>query len=117
MAPVQIKLTGTVLIKYLEVILAPQPGDVKLLLNDDSLNPAPGDYQNAKSSGYLKAKVFDGHIWQHLDIGQFCLARENRFTKRQRAVDSAILCREIMQKNAGTLIKKTYRGHYVLLDE
>lgn len=58
MIPSKIVLTGKVYIKYVDPIPVPNVGDVNLLLNDDALSLNKGDYDNLKSSGYIKAKIF-----------------------------------------------------------
>ena len=114
--PVEIKLTGKVFIKYIDDIIAPKLGDIMLLLNYDAKSPIAWDYENTKVSGYIKAKIFDGVNWQNMDISEFCTGRENKFTKRQRAIDSANLCRDIIKQSIGSIMNKTYRGHYTLKD-
>jgi hypothetical protein len=56
MIPSTIELTGKVYIKYVDHIVNSYVGDVKLLLNDDALSLNKGDYENLKSSGYIKQK-------------------------------------------------------------
>lgn len=82
MIPSKIKLTGKVYIKYVDPIPVPNVGDVKLLLNDDALSLNKGDYDNLKSSGYIKAKIFDGLVWQNINISELCLEKEHKFTKK-----------------------------------
>ena len=112
--PSTIKLSGAVYIKYRDESNQPALGDILLLLNDDAITLMQGDYENLKTSGYIKAKVFDGMVWQNINIGEFCHERENKFTKRQRALDSALLCRTIMIESKGAVLHKTYRGHFTL---
>lgn len=115
--PSEIKLTGKVFIKYLDDLYKATIGDVLLYLNDDAVNPFPGDYENLTDSGYIKAKIYDGKIWQQIDIGEFCTDRENKFAKKQRALDSALLCKDIMEKYEGIAMRRTYRGHFERLSE
>lgn len=110
--PSKITMTGTVYIKYIDDLHKVVLGDVLLYLNDDAINPFPGDYENLTDSGYIKAKIYDGKVWQQIDIGEFCTNRENRFAKKQRALDSAYLCMDIISKCAGVVMLKTYRGHF-----
>ncbi len=110
--PEKITLLGKVYIKYIDQIGTCQIGDVLLFLNDDAISNNPGDYQNLNVSGYIKAKVYDGKIWQNIDISEFCEHKENRFTKKQRALDSAFLCKAIMEDKSGIILRKTYRAHY-----
>ena len=112
--PNKIKLTGKVSIKYIDDLTHPQIGDIKLLLNDDAINPVAGDYENTKLSGYIKAKIFDNLVWQNIDISEFCTERENKFAKKQYSIDSALLCKEIITQKAGTIVNKTYRGHFTM---
>ncbi|WP_341763849.1 hypothetical protein [Candidatus Tisiphia endosymbiont of Beris chalybata] len=112
MIPRQIVLTGKVYIKYITEIINPKIGDIKLLLNDDAISVTKGDYDNLKVSGYIKAKVFDGLIWQNINISDLCLNKEYKFTKRQKALDSAILCKNLLENQRGIILYKTYRGHF-----
>ncbi len=107
-----IQLTGKAYIKYVDEIKVARVGDVLLLLNDDAKSFTAGDYENLTSSGYIKAKVFDGRAWQNINIGEFCQEKENRFSKKQRAIDTAILCREVMERNNGAKMRRTYRCHF-----
>lgn len=110
--PQKITLTGKVYIKYIDDLHRATLGDILLYLNDDAINPFPGDYENLTDSGYIKAKVYDGAVWQQADIGEFCTNRENKFAKKQRSLDSAHLCQSIMEGYKGTIMLRTYRGHF-----
>ncbi len=110
--PSKIILTGKVYIKYIDDIVKPKIGDLMLYLNDDAINPFPGDYENLTDSGYIKAKVYDGYGWQHIDINEFCTSRENKFSKKQKSIDTAYLCLDILEKHAGVVMNKSYRGHF-----
>jgi hypothetical protein len=115
--PDQIILTGKVYIKYIDDLSRAVIGDVKLYLNDDAINPFPGDYDNLTDDGYIKAKIFDGRVWQMLDIGEFCMHRENKFAKKQRAIDSAYLCKDIMTQYKAYVVRRTYRGHFTRIED
>lgn len=110
--PQNILLTGNVFIKYIDDYSKAILGDVLLYLNDDAINPFPGDYENLTDSGYIKAKIYDGKVWQQIDIGEFCTNRENKFAKKQRALDYAYLCMDIMREYKSTIMRRTYRGHF-----
>ncbi len=110
--PKEILLTGKVYIKYIDDITSPKIGDVMLYLNDDAVSMYPGDYHDLTTSGYIKASVYDGLVWQNIDIGEFCLERENKFTKKQHAIDYAYLCKNLMEECSSIKIFKTYRGHF-----
>lgn len=114
MIPRQIKLTGKVYIKYIDVPPSSKIGDIKLLLNDDATNSNVGDYENTKFSGYIKARVFDGLVWQNISISELCCDHENKFIKRQRSIDTALLCSDIIKTFAGRTMYKTYRAHFTL---
>jgi hypothetical protein len=111
--PEKITLTGKVFIKYIDDLAGAKIGDIKLYLNDDAINPFPGDYENLVQDGYIKGRVFDGRKWHNMDIGEFCLHRENRFPKKQKSIDSAYLCKSIMEEASGAILIKKYRGHFV----
>jgi len=81
-----------------------------LYMNDDAIAQRP--WEDMTYSGYIKAGLFDGLVWQNMDITEFCSERENKFTKKQRGLDSAYLCRSIMEAQAGVALFKTYRGHF-----
>jgi len=110
--PQKIQLTGSVCIKYVDNITSPKLGDVMLYLNDDAISGRQGDYTDLTSSGYIKAKVYDGKVWHNMYIAEFCLEKENKFTKTQRAIDSAHLCKAIMEMQKSLWLFKGYRGHF-----
>ncbi len=111
--PKKITLTGRVFIKYEDETESPILGDVMLYLNDDAINPFPGDYEDQTKSGYIKASVYDGKFWQNMYIGEFCTEKENKFSKKQRAFDTALLCRHIMEESVKDIILfKSYRNHF-----
>ncbi len=112
--PLQITLTGKVYIKYIDDIIYPKLGDIKLLLYNDAISPTKGDYDNLKVSGYIKAKIFDGYVWQNINISDLCLNKEYKFVKKQKAIDSAILCKNLITNQQGTILHRTYRGHFSL---
>lgn len=115
--PDKITITGKVYIKYIDDLDKAEEGDIKLYLHDDVINPIPGDYDNLKVDGYLKGKIYDGSRWHPMDIGEFCLHRENKFPKKQRAIDSAYLCKSIIEKAAGVKLIRKYRGHFERFEE
>ena len=110
--PSKIIISGKVFIKYIDDTSQARPGDVLLYLNDDSISANPGDYDTLVLSGYIKAGIFDGMVWQNIDITEFCTDRENKFAKKHRAIDSAVLCRGIMELHKSVCVFKTYRGHF-----
>ena len=110
--PKEITLTNRVFIKYIDDITFPKIGDVMLYLNDDAITMFPGDYHDVTSSGYIKASVYDGLVWQIIDICEFCTKKENKFTKKQHAIDYAYLCKTVMEGCSGITVFKTYRGHF-----
>jgi hypothetical protein len=112
MIPLIIELTGRVYIKYIDLIEKPAIGDVQLLLNDDAVSSLKGDYESLKASGYIKAKVYDGLVWQNFNISELCVNKEYKFVKRQKALDSALLCTDIITQCRGVIMHKTYRGHF-----
>lgn len=110
-APEKLVISGKVIIKYIDET-TPQTGDIMLYMHDDATNPYFGDYDTLNKNGYIKADIYDGKFWQALDIGEFCTERENKYAKRQRPIDTAYLCREIIISYKDSLIYRTYRGHY-----
>jgi len=114
MIPNKIQITGKVYIKYITPIISPQLGDIKLLLNDDAISLDKGDYDNLKFSGYIKAKIFDGLVWQNINISELCVGREYKFTKRQKSIDSALLCQDIIENHPKVTLYRTYRGHFTI---
>ncbi len=110
--PEKITLSGKVYIKYIDDLKNCSIGDTLLLLNDDATCSYLGDYENLKFSGYLKLKIYDGLVWQNIDIGEFCQDKQNKFAKKQRALDSAMVCRTIIERQKGIIVRRTYRAHY-----
>lgn len=112
--PSQITISGNIYIKYIDDIVRPKIGDILLLLNDDATSPYAGDYENSKVSGTVKAKIYDGVVWQFINLYEFCSHKENKFTKRQRAIDAVLSCREIILGYKDQIMYKIYRGHFTL---
>lgn len=112
--PHKIIITGNVFIKYIDDVTKALIGDIILLLNDDARTVRAGNYSVASASGYVKAKIYDGVVWQNIVIGEFCHQRENKFLKKQRAIDSVMLCQNIIQAYKGHIMYKTYRGHFTM---
>ncbi|MCC2646551.1 MAG: hypothetical protein K0R02_616 [Rickettsiaceae bacterium] len=112
--PKQIITSGNVYIKYEDedCIAKAQIGDIKLYLNNDATSTIVGDYENMKFSGYFKCKIFDGLVWHHMDITEICTRGENKFAKKQKPIDTAYLCKSIIEQHKGTILNKTYRGHF-----
>lgn len=115
--PQKITISGKVFIKYIDDLSNAELGDVKLYLHDDATNAFPGDYDNLVQDGYIKSKVYDGKKWKHMDIGEFCLHRENKYPKKQRAIDSAMLCKSIIEEASGVVLIRKYRGHFERFEE
>jgi hypothetical protein len=109
----RIELTGKVYIKYADDEESVSRGDLRLFLHDDTTNPFPGDYEYSGLSGYFKAEVYDGKFWQMINLDEFLENKENRFAKRQRPIETAMLCKEILEDRVfGETIFRTYRGHF-----
>ncbi|RYE06019.1 MAG: hypothetical protein EOP33_02105 [Rickettsiaceae bacterium] len=112
--PHKIIITGNVYIKYIDDNIKALIGDIMLLLNDDARAVHVGNYHVEGISGYIKAKIYDGLVWQNLVMGEFCHQRENKFSKKQRAIDSVMLCQTIVKEYKGHTMYKTYRGHFTI---
>jgi hypothetical protein len=115
-APNQIKCSSNIFIKYVDddQISQAKIGDIMLYLHDDANALTKGDYYSLKFSGYLKTKIFDGKYWHPLDISKFCCNRENHYSKKEKAINTAELCREILSAKApGIIVTKGYRAHYI----
>ncbi len=110
--PSKIILSGESFIKYIDDLSSAKTGDVLLYLNDDKTSINPGDYGGLNTSGYVKAMIFEGGFWHPIDITEFCFNKENKFSKKQRAIDSVNLCKDIMTSSKSIEVFKTYRGHF-----
>lgn len=110
--PATITLTGTVYLKYIDLLQNSKIGDLKLYLSDDATAVNLGDYYSIKFSGYFKVKVFDGMNWQHCNIAEFCQADEYKFAKRQQPIATAQLLQELLAAYKNTVIYRTYRSHF-----
>jgi hypothetical protein len=112
MIPKQLILSGKIYIKYVDELQKCQIGDLLLLLHNDATSSNYGNYESSKLSGYIKAEIFDGMVWQRIDITEFCVNRENKFAKKQKPIDSILLCVDILKQYKNTILYKTYRGHF-----
>ncbi|MDX1916613.1 MAG: hypothetical protein SFT68_01335 [Rickettsiaceae bacterium] len=105
-------LTGNIYIKYIDDQELRQ-GDLRLLMHDDATTAFPGDYENQTMSGYIKAEVFDGKFWQLINLDEFLENREYKYTKKQKPIDTANFCKELLENNSeGVEMFRTYRGHF-----
>lgn len=108
-------LTGVVFLQYVddEAALQAQKGDVLVYPNNDALHSTRlGEYDATGFSGYFKVDVSDGRTWQPLLLNDIFKNNENHFSKTERPIDTYNLCAEILRKNEGTSIVRTYREHY-----
>jgi hypothetical protein len=105
-------LSGNVYIKYYDEPVSLVQGDIRLFLHDDSIRTFQGDYETTSYSGYLKGEVYDGKHWQLLDFDEFFDDREYKYGKKQRPLDTAILCQEMLANFRNEEIYRTYRGHF-----
>lgn len=114
--PKEIKLTGNVYITGLEnhQISKATLGDVAIYIVEPVYQMMAEEYLFAPQKGYFKAKIFDGKFWQHIDITEFCTQKENKFSKKQNTLDTAALCQDILKQHHGTILKISYRNHYVI---
>ncbi len=71
----------------------------------------PG-YDHIGGSGYIKARVYDGKEWQVLIMDDLFPDRVHHFSKKEMPLDTFILCREAVEKLAGTKLQREYRMHY-----
>ena len=114
-----IVLSGEVFLKYQdeEAMRTAKKGDVCLYLNTDgaSFPLIKGDYDALGQEGFFKGTLYDGKRWQRLDISDFFSEREQYFGKYERPLDRWHLCREVMARQVGVEMCRTYREHYTIL--
>jgi hypothetical protein len=109
-------MTGKVTLRHqAEEGDAPEKGDLRLFLNTESkqFSPHHEGYQTTGMEGYVKAELFDGKGWRPLSLEEFFSHREYYFGKRERPIDTCLLCREMLAKQAGAELIRLYREHYV----
>jgi len=112
---VTINLTGIVFLQYVddEAATMAQKGDLLVYPYNDALNTTrQGEYNNTGFTGYFKADVSDGRVWQPVLLGQIFKNNEQYFSKSERPIDTYNLCAEILRNNAGLTLVRTYREHY-----
>ena len=112
---VTIILTGVVFLQYVddEAALQAQKGDLLVYPYNEPLNTTrQGDYNNTGFTGYFKADVCDGKVWQPLLLGDIFKNNEQYFAKTERPIDTYNLCAEILRNQAGVTLIRTYREHY-----
>lgn len=114
---IAIVLTGNVFLQYVDddnISLA-QKGDLLVYANNEALNTTHiGEYDRTGFSGYFKVDISDGKNWQPLIISNIFTAHENHFSKKERAIDTYAVCREMLVDFAGNEAVRTYREHYEL---
>lgn len=112
----QVTLSGNVYLKYYNESENPLKGDLLLYSADDSTNPKMINYEGINYNGYFKAKIYDGKLWHFLNLEEFLENKEYRFAKRQRPLDTANLCITLLAQFQGTVLHRTYRGHFTMLE-
>lgn len=116
-----ITLTGNVFLRYEqeEEIASAVRGDVMLFLNvERSARSAEyHGYHVCSYAGYLRADVFDGKLWKPLSLNELFPEKENHFSKTERPFDRFRLCCDIIRAHKGSMLKRTYREHYVLAED
>lgn len=108
--PAKIIISGQAYLENVDSIETPKIGDILLYV----ISNLYIDYYDMGYSGSFKGKVFDGKNWHHIDLMEFCQNREHKFSKKEKLIDVAFLCKEILRTFAGVNIFKTYRGHFSL---
>lgn len=112
---VTIILTGVVFLQYVddEAALQAQKGDLLVYAYNEALNTTrQGEYNNTGFTGYFKADVCDGKVWQPLLLGEIFKDHEQYFSKSERPIDTYNLCAEILRNKIGMTLIRTYREHY-----
>lgn len=113
-----ITLTGRIFLRHRDDEILPEAvkGDVQVYLSTDAFkfNLHIGDYEAMGLEGYLKADVFEGKGWKPLSLEEMFEHREHYFGKRERPLDTFLLCEPILKSKRGTLLMRTYREHYVV---
>jgi hypothetical protein len=88
-------------------------GDVLLYLFLESVNTDPLiAYYKKGYKGYFKAKIYDGYVWCQIDYFDFFENKENYFSKNEISIHVFDLCKEIIEKEAGIPVFRSYRSHY-----
>ncbi len=89
-------------------------GDLQFFMFTCNLgrNEAEPAYDTIGSSGYLKARVFDGKEWQALIMDDLFPNKTHHFSKKEMPIDTFILCRELVEDLKDTPLQRTYRMHY-----
>ncbi len=109
-------LSGKVLLKYEddEEIETAGQGDVFLYLHFERADRGMEitDYRTSGNAGYMKAMVHNGKGWKPLLTEAFFPGREHHFSKKERPWDTFLLCREMLQKEKGSPLRRSYREHY-----
>jgi hypothetical protein len=95
----------------------PKNGDVLLapyIENKNNFLFTAETYYQSGNKGYFRAYVYDGKNWGHLNQVEVFPNKENHFLKSELAIDTFNLCLESINKLAGTILYRTYRGHYTI---
>lgn len=112
---VTITLTGVVFLRYVhdEAAMQAKKGDLLVYPYNDALNTTrQGEYEKTGFTGYFKADVSDGKVWQPVLLGEIFKNNEQYFAKSERPIDTYHLCEEILKNNEGITLVRTYREHY-----
>ena len=73
-----------------------------------------GEYERTGLSGYFKVDIFDGKEWRPVILNEIFNDKEHHFNRRDRPLDTYLLCKEKLEKLRDKNLQRTYREHYEL---
>jgi hypothetical protein len=114
---IEILLTGRVWLQFFDEAISEKAakGDVVFYAHYTSHNaPVDGGYDETGYVGYLKLDVLDGKKWCPILVTEIFEDSEHHFSKREKAYDTFLLCKERIEALQGRVLLRTYREHYAL---
>jgi hypothetical protein len=114
---IEVLLSGRSWLQFEDEDITPQAkvGDVVFYAHYSGQSaPADGDYRETGYVGYLKLDVWEGKKWCPVLVQDVFSKGEHHFSKKERAYDTYILCRGLIEALKGRILLRTYREHYTL---
>ena len=96
-----------------------QRGDIMFYMHSDTSFRSKDEpfYEMVGGAGYIKAEVYDGKEWQFLVMDDLFEDKQHHFNKKERPLDTYILCEEFVQTLQGKEMRRIYRSHYEPIPE
>jgi hypothetical protein len=94
----------------------PRLGDIVLYHYDSSnlnANLEPDDFL---LNGYIKAQIYDGKYFQHIDIYEILDLKKGKSKKKQKLIDIMNMYKDMLLELDELSLTRSYRGRYTRIE-